>query len=166
MPRRSAPEENQDRDKCSDVAGHVERETEPLGVPAEERLHQNEVRRAGNRQKLSDALNGAENGCGGEIHEQNLGSSPCYARALRRPSAGAATAALRALRALRMMATDDGDEDGGVGSGDDAHDHRERKAPQHGAAKNEQREHRDERGAGGDDRPAQRLVDRTIDDRF
>ena len=70
--------------------------------------------------------------------------------------AGVATAArLRgAARRLRMIAIADGDEDRRVRAGDDADEHREREAAQHFAAEEEQREHREERRAGRDDRAA------------
>ena len=57
-----------------------------------------------------------------------------------------------------------GDEHARVGAGDDADHHREREPVQHLAAEEEQRERRQQRRARGDDRPAERLVDRRVDD--
>src|SRR5687768_1498336 len=55
-----------------------------------------------------------------------------------------------------------GDEDRRVGAADDADEHREREAAQRLAAEDIQGEHREERRAGGDDRPRQRLIDAEI----
>ena len=88
------------------------------------------------------------------------------ALALRRArSAGGAGAA--AAAAACALAQDDGDrggdEDRRVGAADDADEHREGEALEHFAAEQVQREHGEERGAGGDDGAAQRLVDAVVD---
>ena len=74
------------------------------------------------------------------------------------------TAGLRAAGAgACLRAQDDGDrrrdEDRRVGAADDADQHREGKAFEHFAAEQIQRQHRQERRAGGDDGAAERLVD-------
>ena len=58
------------------------------------------------------------------------------------------------------------DEPARVGGGDGADEHRERKALQHFAAEQEQREHGHEDGARRDDRPRQRLVEARVDHRL
>src|SRR5687768_11456307 len=55
-----------------------------------------------------------------------------------------------------------GDEDRRVGPADDADEHREREPAERFAAEEIQRQHRQERRAGRDDRPRQRLVDAQV----
>src|SRR5207245_10151005 len=78
----------------------------------------------------------------------------------RRPGRG--TAVL--LEALPPHHDGAGDVDGGVGSEDDADHHREGEAPEHLAPDAVQAEDGQERGAARDERQAQGLVDRVVDD--
>ena len=137
-----------------------------LGVPAEERAREDQVRRARHRQELRESLHDAEERGGNEVHAARLRRAGRGALRARRPwPAGGAPAAPQPHR----RAQDDGDrrrdEDGRVRAGDDADEHREREALEHLAAEQEQRDDRQERRAGGDDGPRQRLVHALVDDR-
>ena len=88
------------------------------------------------------------------------------AAAARAPRQSSRRVGGRARRRRAAPEADDrrGDEHARIGAGDDADHHREREAVQHLAAEEEQRERGQQRRARGDDRPAQRLVDRGVDD--
>ena len=54
------PEVDQHRQQRPEVAGHIEREAEPVGIPAEECLRENQVGGARHRQELGESLDDAE----------------------------------------------------------------------------------------------------------
>ena len=68
------PEKRHDRRQRADVQGDVECETERRRyLPAEEHARQDQVRRAGNRKKLRQPLNRAEQDGGRNAHERQEG---------------------------------------------------------------------------------------------
>ena len=108
-----AAEIDQDRSERADVARHVKWQPELLGIPAEKRAGENQMRRARHRQELGQSLHDAEQ----RRFEQQSHARPAsgdahVAAALARPlghglfhrHGGTPAGALRPLRMIAMAA--------------------------------------------------------------